>query len=60
MALVDILGGNQSNMVNVVRLRKDRLITARRPASALAPEGTVVTADAGGGALSCGPPSGRR
>ena len=54
MALVDILGGNQSNMVDVVRLRKDRLITARWPAGALAPEGTVVTADAGGGALSTG------
>ena len=47
-----ILGGNQSNMVNVVRLRKDRLVTARWPATALAPEGTVVTAPAGGGAFS--------
>ena len=43
-----VLGGNQSNMVNVARLRKDRLLAARWPITALAPEGTPVTAAAGG------------
>ena len=47
-----ILGGNQSNMVSVARLRKDRLLTARWPVTALAPEDTVVTVDAAGGAVS--------
>ena len=43
-----VLGGNQSNMVNVARLRKDRLLAARWPITALAPEGAPVTAAAGG------------
>ena len=47
-----VLGGNQSNMVNVARLRKDRLIAARWPVTALAPEETLVMAHAGGGAFS--------
>ena len=47
-----ILGGNQSNMVNVARLRKDRLLAARWPVTALAPEATVVRVDTAGGALS--------
>ena len=47
-----VLGGNQSNMVNVARLRKDRLLTARWPITALAPEDTRVMAGAAAGALS--------
>jgi len=47
-----ILGGNQSNMVSVARLRRDRLLTARWPITALAPEDTVVNVDGAGGALS--------
>ena len=47
-----VLGGNQSNMVNVARLHKHRLLTARWPITALAPEDTLVMADAGGGAFS--------
>lgn len=47
-----VLGGNQSNMVNVARLRKDRLLGARWPVTALAPEATVVTVDSAGGTLS--------
>ena len=47
-----VLGGNQSNMVNVARLRKDRLLTARWPHTALAPEDTVVVLDAAGGGFS--------
>ena len=47
-----ILGGNQSNQVNVARLRKDRLLTARWPVTALAPEGTRVMTGAAGGAFS--------
>ena len=47
-----ILGGNQSNMVNVARLRKDRLLTARWPIAALAPEDTLVMVDAAGGVMS--------
>ena len=47
-----VLGGNQSNMVNVARLGKDRLLTARWPHTALAPEDTVVVVDAAGGGLS--------
>ena len=39
-------------MVNVARLRKDRLLTARWPTTALAPEDTRVTVDAAGGAFS--------
>ena len=44
-----VLGGNQSNRVNVARLRKDRLLTARWPLTALAPEDTVVRVDAATG-----------
>ena len=47
-----VLGGNQSNMVRVARLRKDRLLTARWPISALAPEDTVVVVDGAAGAMS--------
>ncbi len=47
-----ILGGNQSNMVNVARLRKDRLLCARWPTTALVPEDTLVMAHAATGALS--------
>ena len=47
-----ILGGNQSDRVNVARLHKSRLLTARWPITALAPEDTLVTAHAGGGAYS--------
>ena len=47
-----VLGGNQSNMVNVARLRKDRLLAARWPHTALAPEDTVVVADAAEGGFS--------
>ena len=47
-----ILGGNQSNMVNVARLARDRLVAARWPTTALAPEDTRVVADAPAGALS--------
>ena len=47
-----VLGGNQSNMVNVARLHKHRLIAARWPVTALAPEEPLVVADAGGGAFS--------
>ena len=38
--------------MSVARLRKDRLLTARWPVTALAPEATVVTVDGAGGALS--------
>ena len=48
----DVLGGNQSNMVSVARLRKDRLLTARWPITALAPEDTVMVVDGAGGAMS--------
>ena len=48
-----VLGGNQPNMVSVARLRKDRLLTARWPLTALAPEDTVVVVvDGAGGAMS--------
>ena len=47
-----ILGGNQSNMVNVARLHKGRLLTARWPVTAPAPEGTMVRVEADGGAFS--------
>ena len=48
-----VLGGNQSNMVNVARLEKNRLLTARWPLSALEPEGNVVLlADVGDTAFS--------
>ena len=47
-----VLGGNRSNMVNVMRLGKDRLLTARWPHTALAPENTVVVMDAAGGGFS--------
>lgn len=39
-----ILGGNQSNSVNIARISKDRLLEARWPATALDPEGEVVIA----------------
>ena len=47
-----ILGGNQSNMVNVARLRRDRLLTARWPTTALTPQGARVMARAATAALS--------
>lgn len=47
-----VLGGNQSNMVNVARLRKDRLLTARWPITALAPENTPARVEAAGGTFS--------
>ena len=47
-----ILGGNQSDRVSVARLRKDRLLTARWPITALAPEDTVVTVDGSAAGLS--------
>ena len=47
-----ILGGNQSNMVNVARLRRDRLLTARWPTTALTPQDTRVMARAATAALS--------
>ena len=47
-----ILGGNQSNMVNVARLRRDRLLTARWPTTALTPQDTRVMARATTAALS--------
>ena len=45
-------GGNQSNRVSVARLHKDRLLTARWPITALAPEDTVVTVHGTAAALS--------
>ena len=47
-----ILGGNQSDRVSVARLRRDRLLTARWPTTALAPEDTVVTVDGSAAAVS--------
>lgn len=48
-----ILGGNQSDMVNVTRLKKDRFITARWPLTSMPPAGLKSTASvAGAGPLS--------
>lgn len=46
-----VLGGNQSDMVNVCRIAKDRLLGARWPSTAAAVRGEKVTAK-GSGALS--------
>jgi hypothetical protein len=46
-----VLGGNQSNAVNVARLDKGRLLGARWPITAGSPPGRVVQG-AGGGGLS--------
>ena len=37
-----IVGGNQSNMVSVARLRRNRMLAARWPTTALKPTDTVV------------------
>ena len=50
-----ILGGNQSNMVNVARLERNRFLAARWPLSALEPQGNaVLLADVGTGGFSTG------
>jgi uncharacterized protein (TIGR02594 family) len=43
-----ILGGNQSDAVNVARVPKSRFLDARWPMTAMAPEGQRVKADATG------------
>lgn len=43
-----VLGGNQSNAVNVKRISKDRLLASRWPATAELPRGITQTADASG------------
>ncbi len=47
-----ILGGNQSNSVNIVRLSKDRFLSARWPDSALLPNGSARYAAKDGRLLS--------
>ena len=42
-----VLGGNQSNSVNVARIAKSRLLSARWPRSAASLTGNIVVADAG-------------
>lgn len=43
-----ILGGNQSNSVNIKRISKDRLLSARWPVTAAPPTGRIQLADASG------------
>lgn len=43
-----ILGGNQSDAVNVSRVPKSRFVGARWPATAMPPSGRMVLADATG------------
>ena len=43
-----ILGGNQSDMVNVRRIRRDRFLQARWPLTAMDPHGETLIAAAGG------------
>jgi len=43
-----ILGGNQSNMVNIRRLDRERFLSARWPLTALSPTGATMVAEASG------------
>lgn len=47
-----VLGGNQSDMVNVTRIGKSRLLDARWPITASGLQSSAVTVDSGGVALS--------
>lgn len=47
-----VLGGNQSNSVNITRIAKDRLLSARWPLTGLAVDGQVRIAAVNGRLLS--------